>query len=71
MFNLWRKVYRRESEFVFHQAKSERVFVRDADGIVEVDNADYVWADPITYVWVSADIRDNVMYYLFDLEGPG
>jgi len=52
--------------WVAGQVNSQRFFITDQSGTVEVDE-DIVWNGP--YTWVSVEIIDGEAIYLFEFSG--
>lgn len=52
-----------------HVVNSERVFVLDTEGYIEVLDTTYVWSNPQLYTWVNSSIDGDVMLHFFEFTG--
>lgn len=50
-----------------HKFNSERLFVRDDDGYVEVFDAILIWSNPDIYIWSNSCHDGDVMLHFFEL----
>lgn len=57
--------------FLHHKVESEKVFVQDEFGYVEVFEHELVWGNPHIYIWTNSGMMDTCMCHFFDLVKPG
>jgi hypothetical protein len=50
-----------------HVFNSERLFVKDDNGYVEVFDAILIWSNPDIYIWINSCHDDDIMLHFFEL----